>query len=340
MRSLRPAQLTLFADLLQQLQEATLPAGSVRTQKIKDKEYLKANTTIGVRRTTHYIGPADDPKAREKAAAIREEMERAKARRQTIGLLRRSGIPAPTTELGRVLEAIASAGLFRKGLVLVGTAAYQCYAPLVGAMLPSASMMTQDVDLATASLALSAQQSEPAIDEAGDNASSSLEDILRRADTTFTGLPGLEARSFPWRFRAASGLLVEVLVPVRSRTDTSPMPIPALKAAGHALQYLDWLIDSPSPAAALYGSGVFVRVPQPARYAVHKLVVAQLREAGSTKKQKDLSQASALIEALEQTDPFALRDVLEDATRRGKRGWRQPIDRSLQQIGRAALIEP
>jgi hypothetical protein len=215
---------------------------------------------------------------------------------------------------------------------------------MVGAILPSASMMTQDIDVATASLALSAHEDAPTIEEAGQSsgggASSSLEDILRRADTTFTGLPGLDARALPWRFRSASGFLVEVLVPTRKRTDTDTMPIPALRAAGQTLHYLDWLIDSPSPAAALHGSGVFVWVPQPARYAVQKLILAQRREAGSTKKQKDLSQASALIEALEQNDPYAIKDVLEDAGSRGKKGWREPINRSLLQLGLTRLIEP
>src|SRR5271157_127470 len=129
MKPLPPALLTLYADLLQQLQEAALPVGSVRVQEVKGKKYLKANTTIGGQRKTLYIGPADDPEARRKAAAIQEEMHRARARRQTVGLLRRSGLPAPTPELGRVLEALASAGLFRRGAVLVGTAAYQCYSP-------------------------------------------------------------------------------------------------------------------------------------------------------------------------------------------------------------------
>ena len=338
MKRLQPALLTLYADLLQQLQESTLPAGSVRTQEVKGKQYLKANTTIGVQRRTQYIGPVTDPEAMRKARAIQDEMQRARARRQTVGLLRRSGLPAPITELGRVLEALASADLFRKGVVLVGTAAYQCYSPLVAALLPAASMMTQDVDLATASLALSAGEGrDPASNNKSQTgeprSSSSLEDILRRADPTFTGVPGLTPAAFPSHFRAKSGFLVDVLVPVRSRADTNPMPIPALRAAGTPLQHLDWLIDSPAPAAALYGAGVLVYVPQPARYAVHKLILAQKRGPASLKKQKDLDQATALIEALKQTEPFAVEDALEDARSRGKRGWQDPIDRSLQQIG-------
>ena len=337
MKPLQPALLTLYADLLQQLQETTLLAGSVRTQEVKGRDYLKANTTIGVQRTTLYIGAATDPEAKRKANAIQDEMQRARARRQTVGLLRRSGIPAPTTEMGRVLEVLASANLFRKGAVLVGTGAYQCYSPLVGTMLPAASMMTQDVDLATASLALSAgegQTSEINSEDqtGGPGSSPSLEDILRRADPTFTGILGLTPAAFPSHFRAKSGFMVDILVPVRSRADPNPMPIPALRAAGAPLQHLDWLIDSPNPAAALYGAGVLVSVPQPARYAVHKLILAQKRGPASVKRQKDLDQAKALIEALKQTDPFAVADVLEDARSRGKRGWRDPIDRSLQQL--------
>ncbi len=341
MKPLRSALLTLYADLLQQLQEAASPVGSVRVQEVKGKAYLKANMTVGGQRKTLYIGPADDPAARRTAAAIQEEMHRARARRQTVGLLRRSGLPAPTPELGRVLEALASAGLFRRGAVLVGTGAYQCYSPLVGAMLPAASMMTQDVDLATASLALSADADGAHLRGEGSDPrreAPSLEDILRRADPTFTGVPGLTPTAFPSRFRSRSGFMVDLLAPIRSRAETWA-PIPALRAAAAAVQHLDWLIAGPSPAAALYGAGVLAPVPQPARYAVHKLIVAQRREAGSAKRQKDLDQARALIEALRQTEPFAVEDALDDARSRGRRGWRDRIDRSLREIGLNQLVE-
>ena len=253
MKLIRSALLTLYADLLQQLQESTLPAGSVRTQEVKGKAYLKANITIGVARRSLYIGATTDPEARRKADAIQAEMQRARGRRQTVGLLRRSGIPAPTTELGRVLEVLASVDLFRNGAVLVGTAAYQCYSPLVGTILPAASMMTQDVDLATASLALSAGEGHGIeIDSRTPPAASSpsLEDVLRLADPTFEGVPGLTPTAFPSHFRAKSGFMVDILAPVRSRADPNPMPIPALRAAAIPLQRLDWLIDSPSRFAA------------------------------------------------------------------------------------------
>ena len=133
--------------------------------------------------------------------------------------------------------------------------------------------------------------------------------------------------------------MVDVLAPVRSRKDDTWAPIPALRAAAATVQHLDWLIAGPSPAAALYGAGVLVQTPQPARYAVHKLIVAQRREAGSAKRQKDLEQARGLIEALRQTEPFAVEDALEDARSRGRRGWGDRIDRSLREIGLTELVE-
>ena len=43
---------------------------------------------------------------------------------------------------------------------------------------------------------------------------------------------------------------------------------------------------------------VSVRVPVPERYAIHKLIVSQLRATTSTKSAKDLRQAAILIEAV------------------------------------------
>jgi hypothetical protein len=315
--------ITLYAELLQQLQASTEIPGSIRIQKIKGKEYLKANTTIGTARRTIYLGPATDPEVKQKADAIQQEMGRAKARRQLVGLLRRSGLPSPPNEFGQVLDVVARAHLFHNGVVLVGTAAYQCYPALVGAILPKGSLTTQDVDLATASLAVASDQ---------DSDGASLEDILRRADPTFTGLPTLNHGAFPSHFRAKSGLLVEVLTQVRTRNDASPLSIPKLKAGATPLQHLKWLVQDPIPAAVLHGAGVLVRVPQPAKYAVHKLILAQKRNENLAKRQKDLAQAKALIEALSKSDPYSFPDELADARRQGP-GWRQGIDRSLKEIG-------
>jgi hypothetical protein len=54
---------------------------------------------------------------------------------------------------------------------------------------------------------------------------------------------------------------------------------------------------------------VMVRVPVPERYAIHKLIVSQLRHKTSSKPEKDLRQAAVLIEALVERYPGAIEDA-------------------------------
>jgi len=126
------------------------------------------------------------------------------------------------------------------------------------------------------------------------------------------------------------------LTPQRRRTDRNPMPLSRLAAGAIPLQHLDWLMFEPVPAIVLHGAGIAVVLPQPERFAVHKLILAQKRGAHeAAKSRKDLAQAAALIAALREASPFALEDAMAEARARGREGWAKPIERSLSQIGAA-----
>jgi len=230
--------------------------------------------------------------------------------------------------MGAVLDALAHAGLFRSGAVLVGTAAYLVSEALVGRRLPSPTLMTGDVDIITASVAIATDPPER------------FETVLRRADRTFEGVPQLDARAPPSRFRNAGGYLVDLLTPKRSRWDPHPVELAGLDAGAAPLQHLAWLIEDPVRTVALWGAGVLINVPQPPRFAVHKLILAQRRDAsGRLKRAKDLAQASALVAALRTHDPYGLEDALRDAASRGERGWRAPLRRSLEELGIEADLD-
>lgn len=320
-RSISPALRTLFAELLQQLETASA-AGSVYRRKTQAGEYIYAKVRVGSARIDQFVGKAGDKEAEAHAKALQLGASLAAERRRLVSTLRSQGIAAPDRTMGAVLDALAHAGLFRAGAVLVGTSAYLLSEALVGRRLPSPTLMTGDVDIAAASLALTADPPEK------------LEAILKRADETFEGLPQLSRKASPSRFRNADGYLVELVTPTRKRDDPNPLELAALAAGAAPLQHLAWLIEGAVRTAALWGSGVLVNVPQPARFAVHKLILAQRRDATSRlKRAKDLAQAGALIEALRVDDPFALEDALADARARGETGWRRPISRSLQELG-------
>lgn len=319
---------TLYADLVQGLHARIERPGSLYTRSKGDGEYAYVKRSVGTTRRDVYIGPASATETSHRIEEIGAENLRAKERRKTISALKAAGVPAPQSALGAVLDALDDAGLLRH-TVVVGTAAYQCYPPLVGAVLPAAGLTTQDADLATASLAISA-----------DDATESLETILKRADPTFTLLPGLDPKAPPSHFRSASGFIVDLLTPQLRRDDPNPMPLTKLKAGAIPMQYLRWLITDPLQAAIMYSSGSAAFVPQPARYAVHKLIVAQKRTSDRTKRAKDLLQSRALIDILKTRDPYALADARDAALEEGQEGWKTPILRSLTELGLNAAFEP
>jgi len=320
MRELSPSVQTLYADLLQQAE--TAPAAGTVYQRQRDGiAYYYAKIPVGSGRIDSFIGRVGDPSAEAQVQSLAQGMSLAKSRRKSVSMLKSAGLATLDRIPGAALDAIAHAGLFRDGAVLVGTMAYMLSEPLVGRRLPAPLLKTGDLDLATVNVAISADPPE------------SIESILRRADPTFTAVMQLDPRQPAARFRNQQGYLIDLLSQTRRR-DESPVPLPKLEAGAEPLQHLQWLIDDPVSAVALWGSGIAVRVPQPARFAVHKLMVAQRRGHDRVKRQKDLSQADALMSALHAHDPFALDDAIEDARAQGK-SWSKEIERSLAEIKRA-----
>jgi len=324
--AIAPSVQTLFSDLVQQV--ATAPrAGSVYRRQRDGTEYIYAKIPVGNDRVDRFIGKAGDPDAEREAETLQTGMELAADRRRIVAMLRREGLAGPDRTLGATLDALAQAGLFRDGAVMIGTAAYLVSEALVGSRLPAPTLMTGDLDLATASLTLSADPPER------------LEDILKRADPTFTAVMQLDPRRPPSHFRNAQGYLVDLVTPRLRRDDDNPMPLAALQAGATPLQHLRWLIEAPADTVALWGAGVPIRIPQPARFAVHKLILAQRRDGASrAKRGKDLAQAKALVEVLLRNDRFALLDAIADARAHGKEGWQIPIERSLDELGLAQAV--
>jgi hypothetical protein len=98
------------------------------------------------------------------------------------------------------------------------------------------------------------------------------------------------------------------------------------------LRFLDFLIHEPIRTVMLHRSGVPVTVPSPERYAVHKLIVASRRKSdanGVAKREKDVYQASFLVEAFKTTrrqDDLAT--AFSEAWGRGQH-WREAILKGL-----------
>lgn len=71
----------------------------------------------------------------------------------------------------------------------------------------------------------------------------------------------------------------------------------------------------------LHGAGVLVTVPDPVRFALHRLILSQ-RRSDPTKARRDLRQAETLLDVLAEERPLALAERWEDLRARGP-AWRQ-----------------
>jgi hypothetical protein len=239
-------------------------------------------------------------------------------------------MPAPDPHTGEVLGALAAAGVFRLRAVLVGTLAYQTYAPLLGVRLTSQSLRTDDVDIAQfQDISVAIQDQTPP-----------LLDVLKEVDSSFRPLAKSIGSNAVTAYATKDHLRVEFLTPNVGSDDEDPRTLPALQISAVPLRFLDYLIHDPVHAVLLHDAGIVVNVPTPHRYALHKLIVARRRDRGSPKIDKDISQANALLPVLLEKRKPDLRDALAEALARGPK-WRRYIAEGLEMIDRttAAAVQ-
>jgi hypothetical protein len=89
-------------------------------------------------------------------------------------------------------------------------------------------------------------------------------------------------------------LIVEFLVPERGKGSNKPYPLPRLGLNAQPLRFLEFLAQR---TIKVHIEGVFVRLPHPANFALHKLVVLS-RRTDRAKQAKDKEAAMRVLEAL------------------------------------------
>jgi hypothetical protein len=298
---------TMFSDLVQKVFDADFDEnfpenGTFLKQKRRNREYhyYKAYETSGgdgpTKTKLKYVGPADEPEIARRVEAFQRSKTGYRVRRDIAAKLRRAGFPSPPHLEGRVVAELAKAGIFRLRAILVGSAAYQTYSGVLGVRLPDELITTGDVDIAQFyGVSIFIDETMP-----------DLENVLKKADRTFEPSFSANEQKLFSGFKNAAGFKVEFLTPNRGNkahsTQLSAMPSLGPSVGAQVLRYLDFLIHEPIRSIVLHDAGVPVLVPAPERYAVHKLIVATVRNVSSQDKApKDIKQAAALIQAFDTT---------------------------------------
>ncbi len=274
--------------------------------------YWVSRKRNGQKVTETAIGP-DTPETQLLVARAKQQAEAHQAWARTcaadVQILRASGNITPDMKTGSLLAAIARTGFFQAGGVLGGTQAFRHYPLMLGVKPPAISFaQTGDVDLLASR---HVQLSGP-----GPGLASRIREIGIRMEAVFA----LDADQPP-KWRVDGELDLEFLSPVARGGKPSHLH-PGIGERVQALRYLEYSIQEPEPAISLYRSGVAVSLPAPGRYALHKLIVAQLRSGVFHEKRvKDLAQAEWLVSVLAETRRFDLWQAWDNLIRRGRK-WK------------------
>lgn len=214
----------------------------------------------------------------------------------------------------RVVARLAEFGFFRAGGVLIGTHAFLTYGNMFGLRWGAADR-TQDVDLAHAGKRLAIAL--PADIEI--NAHDPIES-LGQGFIPIMRLSGKSGASY--RHPTDAAFQIDFLTPLH-RGGEQPFEHPRLGVVLQPLRFLEYLLEDVTESAIISNLGaVPVNLPAPARYAIHKLIVAGERVGGasSAKRGKDLDQARELITHLREIQPRTVTAAWRAAVDSGP-GW-------------------
>lgn len=325
---------TAYAELLELLLalEARRSIGHAKgtfvTKTVKKRDYYYFQYSApGGRLEQRYLGPRS-----EALDAVVERFERERGTVETerehivavAAVLRAGGAGLTDGASARVVSALAAAGVFRLGGVLVGTHAFVVLGNVLGVKWTGMHVRTDDVDIGAT------RHLQVAVPDLTTDVPKTLEDL----EMGFLPVPAFDPRTPSTAFKVrGKGLRVDLLTPAPSSSTTrtpAAIHIPRLAAAATPLRFLDYLLEDAQPAALVNGGAVLVSVPAPARFALHKLLVATDRPSAlHTKVEKDLAQAALVVDTLEEDRPGDLAAAWK--AMRG-RGWSKRIRDAVTQL--------
>lgn len=118
-------------------------------------------------------------------------------------------------------------------------------------------------------------------------------------------------------------LVIEFLVPERGKGSNKPVPLPNLHFNAQALRFLNFLTPG---TIKVHVDSVPVKLPHPANFALHKLIVSQ-RRTNKDKMTKDRDTAIMILKALiEKRESVRIKAAFQSAPR----GWQQKIIKGLE----------
>jgi len=294
--------------------------------------YFRTTGGVGSQVKDFYIGP-DDGKTHALMEAYQAGRPAAEAKAERIkrlaAMLRVSGVSLTDRDSTRIIKGFAEAGVFRLGGILIGTHAFRALGNALAVTWPAA-LTTSDVDFGAFARnidvgILQTPQTMAYIPKVVDalgmgfvpNPRRTLK--LREERSTSFFIPGTD-----WK--------IDLLTAQMGANREEPIAIPRFGIYAQPLTFMDYLLEKSMEAVIIGPTAVLVRVPEPARFAVHKLLVASNRgPQAALKADKDRLQAALLMSCLESEWPGNLTLAAEAALSRGP-SWARRLRQEAERL--------
>jgi hypothetical protein len=127
-------------------------------------------------------------------------------------------------------------------------------------------------------------------------------------------------------------LLIDFLVPGKGRGTDKPYPLPQLGLNAQPLRFLDFLTHS---LIHLKVEEIEIVLPHPANFALHKLIIFQLRTSPA-KQIKDKDEAVKILKALVDKGET---EIIKQVFGAVNKSWQQKILQGLSGTGEKELLE-
>lgn len=314
---LESSTLAVYSELSSLLaqQEAVrsfaLLRGSFVEKTVRGRPYLYFQFVDPVGRQRQvYIGASDSAVAQEMRATY-EAGRGDPSAHSTLPAIERlarqlhaAGLPTIDPLQFKVIARLADFGLFRAGSLLIGTHAFNALAPSLGVTWNQFGR-TSDVDFATSETIAMVAPERPKLDVRSEL------DALKMG---FFPIPSLSLTKPSTSFKAGrTSLQIDFLTPETSGSGHRVLEMQGLGIYAESLLYLDYLLEGIARLPVIgQSNAVLANIPDPGRFAVHKLITADCRGPGFRDKAlKDLAQAREMLDVLLELHPGILRDALD-----------------------------
>lgn len=333
---LRPHDGASFAELMDVLladatvRNAKSLRGSFAKKTVKGRDYWYYQfTDIDGSNKQVYVGP-ESGRVRELIDAAHKEPVNDEHLKASIAAAIKAGYATTPPKQFKIISRLADYGFFAAGGVLAGTHAFIAIGNLLGVRWTDGDS-TMDVDFAHAGKHIAiALPSNIKVD---------LFDAIESLEMGFVPLSAFNGnQGGSYINPETKEERIDFLTPLTGLS-TEPVFIQEIGIALQPLKFMELSLGRVDRSAILSSTGngaVAINVPDPALFAVHKLIVSAERGSANPKSTKDVMQAAAIISFYLDHDSKAIADAWRETLARGP-GWKKRMNDGL---GRMASLYP